>query len=322
VSYALKEGEEPLVQQLRQLQATLQGVATFHGQLPDLVQRLSSAGIELQDIADELEHISDHAQFDAERITFINDRLAAGYRLFKKHGVQSTAELLTIREDLQRRLDHTLNLEEETGRLTAARDASLRKLQQLADAVSAAREKALPPFEKKVNAMLVQVGMPNARLKVSMQRGDLREEGQDVIEFLFDANRTGNFQPVRKVASGGELSRLMLCIKSLVAGSIALPTLIFDEIDTGISGEAARQAGVILKELAQRHQVICITHQPQIAGKADAHYFVYKESRKEKVYTNIRLLEKEERVHAIARMLSGERPSEAALANARELISG
>ena len=150
---------------------------------------------------------------------------------------------------------------------------------------------------------------------------ELGQYGADEIEFLFDANRSGQFQPVRKVASGGELSRLMLCIKSLVAESIDLPTLIFDEIDTGISGEAARQVGVIMKSLAARRQVICITHQPQIAGKADAHFFVYKEIVKDAVKTNIRQLSQEERIIAIAKMLSGEKPTAAAMENAREMVT-
>jgi DNA repair protein RecN (Recombination protein N) len=172
--------------------------------------------------------------------------------------------------------------------------------------------------------------MPNARLKVQFERLDmngsgpnksnLNRFGMDEIEFLFDANKSNRFEPIRKVASGGELSRLMLCIKSLVAQSIDLPTLIFDEIDTGISGEAARQVGIILKNLAAKRQVICITHQPQIAGKADAHYFVYKEIKGEQVKTNIRLLTRDERITAIAKMLSGEKPTAAALENAREMV--
>jgi DNA repair protein RecN (Recombination protein N) len=140
------------------------------------------------------------------------------------------------------------------------------------------------------------------------------------VEFLFDANKSGQFQPIRKVASGGELSRLMLCIKSLVASSMDLPTLIFDEIDSGISGEAARQVGRIMKSLAASHQIICITHQPQIAGKADAHFYVFKRDTPEGVLAGIRQLQPDERVEVIARMLSGEKPSEAALTNARELL--
>src|SRR5438270_8414885 len=138
--------------------------------------------------------------------------------------------------------------------------------------------------------MLVQLGMPNARLKIEIRKGQLSHHGFDEIEFLFDANKSNQFQPLRKVASGGELSRLMLCIKSLVATSMDMPTLIFDEIDTGISGEAAKQVGVIMKELAGARQVICITHQPQIAGKADAHYLVYKDLQNDVIRTNVRLL--------------------------------
>ena len=149
---------------------------------------------------------------------------------------------------------------------------------------------------------------------------ELNQYGIDKIEFLFDANKSGQFQPVRKVASGGELSRLMLCIKSLVAQSIDLPTMIFDEIDTGISGEAAKQVGIILKDLAIKRQVICITHQPQIAGKADAHFFVYKEIVRDVVKTNIRQLTNEERITTIAKMLSGEKPTAAALENAKEMV--
>ncbi len=163
--------------------------------------------------------------------------------------------------------------------------------------------------------------MPNARLKIEIgQMEELGPYGIDLINFLFDANKSGQFLPVRKVASGGELSRLMLCIKSLVAKKLDLPTLVFDEIDTGISGEAARQVGVIMKDLASSRQVVCITHQPQIAGKADAHYFVFKEIRDDKVKAAVKRLNSDERITAIAKMLSGEKPSAAALENAREMV--
>ena len=196
----------------------------------------------------------------------------------------------------------------------------------LAQKISANRKKQVKPFEDKVNKLLHQVGMPNARIKTMINPVELMETGADNVEFLFDANvpagdqAKGQFQPLRKVASGGELSRLMLCIKSLVAQSVDLPTMIFDEIDTGISGEAARQVGIIMKELAAKRQVICITHQPQIAGKADAHFFVFKEIVKDQVKTNIRLLSTEERITSIARMLSGEKPTAAAMENAREML--
>jgi DNA repair protein RecN (Recombination protein N) len=192
---------------------------------------------------------------------------------------------------------------------------------QLANEISEARKKQIKPLEEKVNKLLAQVGMPNAKIRVEIKDEDeLNSYGKNSIEFLFDANRSKQFLPVRKVASGGELSRLMLCIKSLVAEKLDMPTLIFDEIDTGISGEAARQVGIIMKELAGNRQVICITHQPQIAGKATAHFFVYKEIVKDEVKTNIRLLNKDERITAIAKMLSGEKPTAAAMENAREMV--
>jgi len=196
-----------------------------------------------------------------------------------------------------------------------------KKANQFASLLSKKRHGEINELEQKVNQLLVRVGMPNARLKVRLEQGELEESGMDSIEFLFDANKSNRFEPLRKVASGGELSRLMLCIKSLVAQSIDLPTLLFDEIDSGISGEAAKQVGIILKELSGKRQVICITHQPQIAGKADAHYFVYKEVGREMIKTNIRLLTGDERVIAIAKMLSGEKPTAAALENAREMVA-
>ena len=190
-----------------------------------------------------------------------------------------------------------------------------------AKTISANRKKAIKPFAENVNELLARVGMPNARFTAEAQPLDvLSELGTDRIEFLFDANKSNRFEPLRKVASGGELSRLMLCIKSLVAKKLQLPTLIFDEIDTGISGEAARQVGNIMKELSASHQLISITHQPQIAAKATAHYFVYKAIEKDTIVTSIRLLSNDERITTIAQMLSGEKPTAAALQNAREMV--
>ncbi|GAA0523251.1 DNA repair protein RecN [Chitinophaga japonensis] len=320
VCYQLKEDEQPILQQLKQLQSALQGLAGFQQELPALAERLQSSYVELQDIADEVERINDGVQYDGARIELVNERLATGYRLLKKHGVQTTAELLQLKADLELRVESALNLDDQLLQLEKELAALQQSLQQMADAITAQRRQQAAPFEKKVNALLAQVGMPNARLKVDIVQGALQPFGQDNIEFLFDANKSGQFAAIRKVASGGELSRLMLCIKSLVAQSVALPTLIFDEIDTGISGEAARQVGMILRDLAGAHQIICITHQPQIAGKANAHYFVYKEARSGKVTTGVRLLTEEERINAIAQMLSGEKPTAAALENAREMV--
>ncbi|WP_341834804.1 DNA repair protein RecN [Chitinophaga pollutisoli] len=320
IYFQLKEDEQPLLQQLRQLQQSLQGLAGFHKDVPPLAERMQSSYLELQDLASEVERLNDGVQFDGERMEQLNERLALAYKLMKKHGVQDTAALLAIRDSLQEKLDGVLNLDDRI-RDTERQLAACQEVLELdAQKLSEQRKAQTEPFEARVNALLAQVGMPNARLRVDIAEGALQAYGKDNIEFLFDANRSNQFGPIRKVASGGELSRLMLCIKSLVARSVSLPTLIFDEIDTGISGEAAKQVGIIMKELARGHQVICITHQPQLAGKADAHYFVYKQLVDDKVKTGVRLLSQDERITAIAKMLGGEKPTQAALENAREMV--
>ncbi|RAI99890.1 DNA repair protein RecN (Recombination protein N) [Chitinophaga skermanii] len=320
IYYQLEEDEQPILQTLKQLQSSLQSLANFHKDIPSLAGRMQSSYVELQDITQEIERLNDQVNFDGAKMEQLSDRLALGYKLFKKHGVQTTNELLAIQQHLQEGLDNVLNLDDKISQLEKELAQQQSKLQQQADAITKRRAAQVTPFEQKVNELLVQVGMPNARIKVSMNTTALGPFGQDEIVFLFDANKSNHFAPIRKVASGGELSRLMLCIKSLVASKEALPTLIFDEIDTGISGEAAKQVGIIMKELAKAHQVICITHQPQIAGKADAHYFVYKKTENQKVTSHIRVLSREERIQAIAQMLGGEKPTAAALENAREMV--
>jgi DNA repair protein RecN (Recombination protein N) len=320
VYFDLRESERPMVQSLKQLANQLQAYTSYHADLAGLVQRLQSAQIELQDISSEINHINDTVNFDEKRIEWINNRLMDGYKMLKKHGVQATNELLQIKTDLGVKLRAVLDMDDTITAAEKQVDALFAEAAQLAEKLSKARNKVIKPFEEKVNTLLAQVGMPNARLKVKLEETSLSADGKDAIDFLFDANKSSRFEPIRKVASGGELSRLMLCIKSLVAQSIDLPTMIFDEIDTGISGEAAKQVGMIMKGLAASRQIICITHQPQIAGKANAHFFVYKEIRHDAVKTNIRLLDPDERITAIARMLSGEKPTAAALENAREMI--
>lgn len=318
--FDLEEGEAPMVAQLKSMANSLHPYIDLHPHLPQLQQRLQSMYIELRDIAGETTRISSNISADAATIEKINERLSLGYRLLKKHGVKTTSELIGIRNDLNEKLQAVLNIDDAIEEAEKKYTALLRRAEEKAAKISAARKAQVKPLETQVNKMLAQVGMPNAQLKVSLQSAPLNPAGADAIEFLFDANKKGQFQPLRKVASGGELSRLMLCIKSLVAKSINLPTLIFDEIDTGISGEAAKQVGVIMKELATTRQVICITHQPQIAGKGDAHFLVYKAARNNGVTTGVRLLNTDERIEAIAKMLSGEKPTAAAMANAKEMV--
>ena len=329
VYFELQESETPLVQQLKSLQNQLQTYSSYHADLGTLIQRLHSSQVELQDIADEIDRVSGHINYDPERIEQMNERLSLGYKLMKKHGVQNTGELLKIKDQLEEKLKAVLNIDLEIEEKEKAATKLMYAAKEMADTISQGRKKQVKPLENNVNKLLKQVGMPNARLRITVETiNALSVHGSDITEFLFDANKSNQFLPVKKVASGGELSRLMLCIKSLVAQSIDLPTMIFDEIDTGISGEAARQVGIIMKELAAKRQMICITHQPQIAGKADAHFFVYKEiinpvspSGRDTVKTNIRRLSTDERITIIAQMLSGEKPTAAAMENAREMVS-
>ncbi len=318
--YDLKESEHPVVQSIKQLISKLNSYAAFNTQLHELIARLQSVHIELADVSDELESLNDKVNYDEVRINFINERLTQGYRLQKKHAVQSTNQLIDIKNELQKKLDAVLNIDEAIAITQNKFNQQSSQLETIAEDLSAKRKKIIPAFTKNVNILLAQVGMPNAKIEVSATQTNIHQYGKNTIEFLFDANKSNRFEPLRKVASGGELSRLMLCIKSLVAEKINLPTLIFDEIDTGISGEAAKQVGIILKQLAKQRQVISITHQPQIAGKADAHFYVYKQIKNDAVQTNIRLLNKDERIQAIAQMLAGEPPTAAAIENAKEMI--
>jgi len=321
VYFELQESEQPLVQQLKSLNNQLQSLRNFHNDITLLIDRLHSTQIELQDIADEINRLNNTVFYDAQKINIINERLALGYRLFKKHGVTTTSGLLDIRNNLETQLKNVTNLTEAIAKKEAEINNYYEEIKTIAAKMSLKRHEQIRPFETKVNKLLTQVGMPNAKINVQVQPSQtLNQHGQDAIEFLFDANKSNRFEPLRKVASGGELSRLMLSIKSLVAKSVELPTLIFDEIDTGISGEAARQVGIIMQDLSRAHQVISITHQPQIAAKADAHYFVFKEIREDNIVTSIKLLTQDERITAIATMLSGERPTAAAFENAREMI--
>lgn len=320
IYYDLEASEEPVVRQLKSLLQGLQPFSSMQPHIPLLLERLQSVYIELQDIAGEADRISNDINADAARIEKINERISLGYRLLRKHGVKNTNELLQIRDALNEKLKAVLHIDDAISAAGKEYAALTEKAIEMAARISSARKAQVKPLETQVNKMLGQIGMPNARLKVEITKGSLGLSGMDVVDFLFDANKKDQFLQLRKVASGGELSRLMLCIKSLVAASMDLPTLIFDEIDTGISGEAAKQVGVIMKQLAMARQVICITHQPQIAGKADAHYLVYKAVRDNSITTGVRLLDKDERIVAIAKMLSGEKPTAAAIENAREMV--
>lgn len=319
-SHALAYAETPVVSVVKQMLQQLQPFTSVHEGVLELINRLQVTHIELQDIASELSRLENTISTNEERLHTINERMAAGFKLLKKHGVTTTQELLDIWASLSEKLLAVQNIDDAIAAHTKQEKETLAAATEIAAKISAARKAQAAPLQKSVNTLLAQVGMPNASIQVSITNTNLNAFGTDQIEFLFDANKSGKYESIKKVASGGELSRLMLCIKSLVATSVNLPTLIFDEIDTGISGEAAKQVGIIMQGLAANRQIICITHQPQIAGKANAHFFVYKQSKESGIATHIKRLSKDERINAIAQMLSGEQPTPAAMATATEMV--
>ena len=316
----LESADNPIVQQLKQIANNLDIIVKWQPEFAELLDRLKAAQIELADVANELSSWQDKIDFDDKKMVLIQDRLSEGYSLQKKHKVQSTNELISIQQQLELDLTAVLSLDEEINQLTKQVKSDEKQVVELANTLTQKRNKETAPFTKNVNQLLHQVGMPNAKIKVTIDEVAYNAYGKDKIDFLFDANNTQKFEPIKKVASGGELSRLMLCIKSLVAKSIDLPTMIFDEIDTGISGEPAKQVGLLLQGLGQARQVLCITHQPQIAAKGHAHLFVYKEQKGTSTNTFLRALSANERVQHIALMIGGDPPSKSALENAKELL--
>jgi len=278
--------------------------------------------IEIKDIAEETIVLEENIVYSPARIDEINVRLDTIYTLQQKHRVTSVEELLAIQNELSDNLNTLLNSDEEIERLIIAINKLKVELEKIADTLSKNRSKAISVAQKQVGEILVRVGMPNAKIKIEQTVVEnLNKDGKDMISLLFSANAGQAPAPVGKVASGGELSRLMLAIKSIISKHTSLPTLIFDEIDTGISGETALRVGDVIGELEQNMQVICITHLPQIAAKGEAHYFVYKKEESERTTTGIRRLNPEERIFAIAEMLSGKNPGESALKNAQDLLS-
>ena len=319
----LSESEMNLVGQLQELARSIAPTRKLSPQLSALSERLEASIIDLQDLAKDFERIAEGTDHDPKRIAEAQERLNVMYKLQKKHGVSGVVELLQIQTELEQQTAGYTNLDSEIVKVEKALATQEKALRATAATLSKRRRAVPPKFEERVQAMLTQLSMPHARLKVEIaDTPALTPTGLDDVQFLFATNIGARYLPIKDVASGGELSRLTLCTKSLVADAIPLPTLIFDEIDSGISGDVSLKMGVILKELSARHQVISITHTPQIAARADAHYFVYKKVEGQRTVTNVRLLAPDERVRSIAVMLSGNPPSEAAIATARELVEG
>ncbi len=317
----IAEAEQNITGQLQEIARNLAPTRKLTPELSSMSERLDSLIVDLQEIAKDFDRISESTEHDPERINEVQERLNVLYKLQKKHGVASVPELLQIQENLAAQTAGFTDLGGEIARLEQALEAQEKQLRSLATTLSQRRRSIPAAFEEKVHGMLHQLSMPHARIRVDIaDLSNLSPTGTDDVQFLFASNIGSRFLPIKDVASGGELSRLTLCTKSLVADAIPLPTLVFDEIDSGISGDVSLKMGLILKELSARHQVVSITHTPQIAARADAHYFVYKKVADNRTITNIRLLEPEDRVRSIAVMLSGNPPSESAMATARELV--
>ncbi|MDR1056710.1 MAG: DNA repair protein RecN [Prevotellaceae bacterium] len=286
-----------------------------------LFRRLESVLIEIRDIAAEMEQINENVQADPERLIFTENRLNTLYALLQKHRVNTVDELLAVQQQLGEQLKQIDNYDSILDKLRIECDSYFKLMVEKADKLSAQRKKDVPQIEQYVTAMLKSLGMPNAVFTVKI---DVANEylpiGHDIVSFLFSANKDMLPQEISKVASGGEMSRLMLALKSLLVQNQQLPTIIFDEIDTGISGEVADKMGGIIKQLSDKTQVINITHLPQVAAKGHTHYVVYKEDTETATYTRIKQLNHNERVTEIAKMLSGEKITDAAIENAKELL--
>jgi DNA repair protein RecN (Recombination protein N) len=319
--YLMHEGETSALVQLREAGHQLAATVKFNPAIDELHQRLNSTIIELKDIATEIEGIEQQTYTDPARAEEVGNRLSMIYNLQKKHRVNTIAELLTIQNNLSDKINQALFSDEAILKLQKQLTAEKAALETQAAQLSANRAAAIPAIEQQVLQTLAEMGMGNSNLKILLTPSAiLGNDGVDTVRFLFTANKGHAPAEMSKVASGGELSRLMLSIKSLIARYTALPTIIFDEIDTGVSGEVAHKVGQIMEQLAQNLQVITITHLPQIACKGQAHYFVYKDDAADITRTRIRRLDARERVTEIAKMLSGDKPGESALQNAKELL--
>jgi DNA repair protein RecN (Recombination protein N) len=323
VYYPLSQSETAILPELKRMLFLLQKNGKLHSGIERVSERFQSLLIELQDISQELESIDESIEANPSRMAYIEERLDVIYRLQSKHRLQTDTELIALREELQQRLQGISSMESDIEELAGQNLETERTLYQLAGQLSSKRSLVFPSLEKKLTLLLQQMGMPHAQFRISQQKQDrLKEDGIDELVFLFNANKGGELQEMSKVASGGEVSRIMLGLKSLISGSTRLPSLIFDEIDTGVSGEVAVKLASILVSLSNDMQLIVITHNPQVAARGKFHYKVFKNDSGSVSQTEIRLLPEDERAGEIARMLGGENYSTAALQTARELIGG
>ncbi len=323
-SQVLEGNENSLLDQLREITGLLAQSSKHQTAIPLILDRLQSNIVDLSDIAEELSSIADKTLSDPELLAKQELRLQELMNMQKKHRVSGNEELLELLAKFQARIHEIGSLEEEIIIAEKQKSALFTKSLNLANELHAKREQALNPMKLKVLELLNDVAIPQAQFEVKLDKTNdenLHSNGLNQLNFLFSANKGFPIKPLNEVASGGELSRLMLCLKSLISDKVELPSIVFDEIDTGISGEAALRVAQVMKAHSAKHQVIAITHLPQIASKADNHFYVYKNHEEDQTLTQIRTLNEEERIHEIARMLSGENPGQAVITAAKEMMS-
>lgn len=321
VGQTLVNDEGGLLVAMKESINTLRNLQRVYQPAAELSERLESSYIELKDIAQEVSGAEDGIEFNPARLDFINERLNLIYSLQQKHRVQTLDELIALTEDYRIRLNAITSFDDRIAELTAKKEAQYKKVKELAAVLTKKRVAAGKDIEKQMHARLQPLGMPNVRFVVEITpRKEPEAGGADNVAFLFSANKNGTLQNISSVASGGEIARVMLSVKAMIAGATRLPTIIFDEIDTGVSGEIADKMASIMQEMGQVMQVISITHLPQIAAKGAAHYKVYKQDNETSTSSNIRRLQQDERVEEIAHMLSGATLTEAAMNNAKELL--
>ncbi|OFY87981.1 MAG: DNA repair protein RecN [Bacteroidetes bacterium RIFCSPLOWO2_12_FULL_35_15] len=321
VALRLNGGEQNLISSLTEIKVILHSISKFKSEINELDSRLNSSFIELKDIANELEMLEQEINYDPKRIEELTFRLDTIYRLQQKHQVKTVAELITIKDELSNKLLDFSSLETKIEKIKKELETLQRTLTSLAKKITANRKKVIPKIETEIATLLSALAMPNAKLKIEQTETLVfTSTGMDKVNFVFSANKGSDFKELNKVASGGELSRLMLSIKSLIAERTSLPTIIFDEIDTGVSGDIADKVGSIMTLMSKKIQVVVITHLPQIASKGENHLFVYKEEKNNKTFSNIKKLSHQERVLEIAKMLSTGNPTSAAISNAKELL--
>ena len=318
---ALYGEQTGVVSQVHTAKNALSGISKVLPQTAELAERLESCRIELKDIADEVSSLLEDTDFDPSKLDHVNSRLDRIYELEKKYHVETVEELISQRDELKQKLSNIENSDEALAELEAQCQKLKAKSQQQADTLTKLRQKASKEIEQQLRQRLVPLGMPNVRFEVNIEKGELGRNGQDAVSFLFSANTSTPLQPVSQVASGGEIARVMLSLKAMISGAVKLPTIIFDEIDTGVSGKIAEKMADIMQEMGQtERQVISITHLPQIASKGSHHYRVSKEETAKGTTSQMQELSQDERITEIAQMLSGSQITEAAIENAKQLL--